>query len=352
MELFGRLTDDIRQLTRDLYVEKNKNEILKEANFELKLDNMRLTDCKHEKSPREPSALFTTNEKKTDKNTNESSVSAVENNGNHHEGPTVIEENIVSENRNKSSNNQPNKRKRPSKKRRNRNKNELLNSSTQERQTSSAAEAISEIQVSLTANNNNNSSSISSSTNHSNDDNNRSSNQKVDNTNSSRSTVIIGDSLLKNVHGWELKKRCDKGEKIYVKCFPGANTHDLTSYVIPSTERSPDCIILHVGTNDLRSEKSEVEIAREITDLATSISERSIEVRISELVPRGDALESKRNKVNISLKELCKQHKFSFIGQSNITPHSHLNNSKIHLNKVGDTIFAENLFKGSRTVPH
>ena len=49
-----------------------------------------------------------------------------------------------------------------------------------------------------------------------------------------RATVIHGDSLLKNVRGWELKKRCNKNEQIYVKCFPGATTTDLKSYYIPS----------------------------------------------------------------------------------------------------------------------
>ncbi len=167
-----------------------------------------------------------------------------------------------------------------------------------------------------------------------------------------RTTVILGDSLLKNVRGWEMKKRCNKNEQIYVKCFPGATTYDLKSYCIPSIEKDPECIILHIGTNDLKSNKSEVEIAEEIVNLAKSVKNKDIEVKISGLIPRGDGLEAKRSKVNHVLHDLCNENEIEFMEHLNIDPEKHLNNSKIHLNRHGDQILENNMFMGCTKHKH
>ena len=79
------------------------------------------------------------------------------------------------------------------------------------------------------------------------------------------STLIVGDSLLKDVKGWELNDRCGSEENVYVKSFNGSTVSDMESYVKPTIERKPDCIVLHVGTNDLgKKSESEVEIAESI----------------------------------------------------------------------------------------
>ncbi len=46
---------------------------------------------------------------------------------------------------------------------------------------------------------------------------------------SKRSTYIVGDSLLKDVKGLELKKSCPEDEKIYVKPFSGSTVKDRKS---------------------------------------------------------------------------------------------------------------------------
>ena len=90
---------------------------------------------------------------------------------------------------------------------------------------------------------------------------------------------------------------------IFVKNFNGATTRDMHSYAQPSIERKPNLILLHSSTNDLSlkidgKEKTEVQIAEEIIDLAKSISDNGIEVVISGLITRGDRYESKRKRVN------------------------------------------------------
>ncbi len=73
------------------------------------------------------------------------------------------------------------------------------------------------------------------------------------------SAVILGDSLVKNFHGWELKRKIGENNNTYVKCFNGANIKDMHSYEKPTIERKPNLIILHIGTNDLAQRRKEAE---------------------------------------------------------------------------------------------
>ena len=102
-----------------------------------------------------------------------------------------------------------------------------------------------------------------------------------------RSGFILGDSMVKHVYGWELKERCGDDCNAYVKNFPGAITKDMYSYSQPTIERKHDIAILHVGTNDLATRKSEVEISQGIIDLAEHIKSHDIEVAVSGIIARG-----------------------------------------------------------------
>ena len=84
-----------------------------------------------------------------------------------------------------------------------------------------------------------------------------------------RSAVILGDSIVKNIHGWKLKEKYDHNENVFVKYFNGANIKDMHSYAKPSIERKPNVVIFHIGTSDLspkrsEEEKSAVQIAKEV----------------------------------------------------------------------------------------
>ena len=45
----------------------------------------------------------------------------------------------------------------------------------------------------------------------------------------------------------------NRTRKVVVKRFSGAKTKDMKSYVIPAVDQKPDNIILHTGTNDLKT---------------------------------------------------------------------------------------------------
>ena len=58
--------------------------------------------------------------------------------------------------------------------------------------------------------------------------------------NNKLTTIVIGDSMVKNVKGWKLKPLCNKNEYIHVYDFPGATIKDMKGYSLPSIEKKPD----------------------------------------------------------------------------------------------------------------
>ena len=150
---------------------------------------------------------------------------------------------------------------------------------------------------------------------------------------SSPTTVIIGDSIIRNIQGWQLGK--EVGHRVVVKSFAGATTSDMSHYVKPTLDKKPDQIILHAGTNDL-GKLSPSEIADNIVDLAREIeSSTDAQVIISELVTRSDLSDSGDvDAVNKRLRKFCNQRQWHFILHDDI--HStDLNRGGLHLGETG-----------------
>ena len=114
----------------------------------------------------------------------------------------------------------------------------------------------------------------------------------------------------------------------------------MTDHVIPIFR---DHIVLHVGTNDLRTENTASQIVKSTIDLATSLKDDENTVTVSGIVSRLDDLNNRANKVNHHLVLMCKERNISFLSHDgSIDPSKHLNESKLHLNSNGIKIFAEN----------
>ena len=116
--------------------------------------------------------------------------------------------------------------------------------------------------------------------------------------------VVLGDSTMKHVDGWKLS-RLPKSKKKRVKVmhFSGATTARMESYIKPTLQRNTDKVILHIGTDDLKSKKELLEIAGNIIDLAKTCRENGCDTIISEILPRGDKLNKKSQEVNTALHE-------------------------------------------------
>ena len=85
--------------------------------------------------------------------------------------------------------------------------------------------------------------------------------------NSNFTTVLVRDSIIKQIQGWKLGKKA--GHRVVVK-FSGATTSDMKHYLKPTLLKNPQQSLLHVGTNDLRDQNlnmvvgNAVELARKI----------------------------------------------------------------------------------------
>ena len=91
-----------------------------------------------------------------------------------------------------------------------------------------------------------------------------------------RNTVIVGDSIIKYVKGWELS---NPTQRVTVKSFSGANLEDMDDFINPILRKKPDQLVLHIGTNDLRRAESQV-VAHGVINLAHKIEQHSVLVLI------------------------------------------------------------------------
>ena len=108
-------------------------------------------------------------------------------------------------------------------------------------------------------------------------------------------TIILGDSM----------KLSNEKNKVVVKHFSGAKAKDMESYIILTLKQNPETIIIHSGTNDLKSHSSPEGITRDIISLKTSCKTQTNKVILSDIVPRYDNLNEKATRVNKCLERKC-----------------------------------------------
>ena len=82
-----------------------------------------------------------------------------------------------------------------------------------------------------------------------------------------KEVFIVSDSIFKNLQG----RKISRSAKVKVSLFPGCTTStmDMRDHIKPTLRKNPDAIVIHVGTNSLRSSASVRDCAEEIANLAT-----------------------------------------------------------------------------------
>ena len=150
------------------------------------------------------------------------------------------------------------------------------------------------------------------------------------------------DSIVKHINGYKMSK---PSTRVQVSSFPGCTTLDMADHIKPILRKKTEKLIVHVGTNSLKSRESSARCAEEIVNLGESIksSVPELDLAISGLITRSDdeMLTRKVDEVNTALKQSCLQKGWKFIDHANITSEN-LNRSKIHLNKSGTSMMARN----------
>ena len=155
---------------------------------------------------------------------------------------------------------------------------------------------------------------------------------------------ILGDSMVKNVNGFFLTKNIKHRFLVKVRSFSSAKVSCMNDHAKPTMrDFDPEHIILHVGTNDLNSERTASQIANSVITLATTLKNDNNKIHISLIVPRFDNLNNKVNEVNNRLINMCQERNINFINHTNtIDPKRHLNESHLHLNRYGTNEFTKN----------
>ena len=145
--------------------------------------------------------------------------------------------------------------------------------------------------------------------------------------------------MVKKVNSFLLTRNINHKFLVKVRSY-----NCMKDYVKPTLrDFNPEHIILHVGTNDLNSERTASQIAKSIIDLGQSLKTDTNTITISLIVPRYDNLNNKASEVNGRLVNMCKERNISYIDHvDTISPEHHLNESNLHLNWCGTIKFAKN----------
>ena len=143
--------------------------------------------------------------------------------------------------------------------------------------------------------------------------------------------AAIVANVVKDIYRWEFS---DNYEKVVVKQFSRSTTEYMMTYINPPLKCNPDRFIIHVRTNDLRSDQDRETIVRNVVDVTNNSKTDINKILISSIVPRRDNLNGKVRQI-IFLKKFCMENDFANVNHSNIKPRQHCNYSGIHLNNLG-----------------
>ena len=155
--------------------------------------------------------------------------------------------------------------------------------------------------------------------------------------------IFIGGSMLNNINSRGLSK----SKKVTVINHPGA-TSDVIEEKLEATVKETSkmkTLIVHAETNDLTNNINTLRSVKAICEKTKKISPNR-KIVFSSIIFRKDRrdIEKQRNEVNTRLKNFCKRKNISFIDNSNLKE-EHLGLKKSHLNRIGNSIFANNFLR-------
>ena len=152
---------------------------------------------------------------------------------------------------------------------------------------------------------------------------------------------MTGDSVLHGVN----KKGLSKSHNVKVKNYPGEISKDILNRIDGLLKVKPDCLLVHVGTNDLTNNMNLLNSVKKMVKKVKNPSPNT-KLVFSSVILRKDKkdISKKVGETNQRLKNYCKQKNIDFVDNSNIIE-EHLGSKKLHLNKRGNSILAKNILK-------
>ena len=148
-------------------------------------------------------------------------------------------------------------------------------------------------------------------------------------------TLVIGDSMIKHIDQQKIQRA--SGDQSVVHSYSGAKVDEIKNKIKHSMEKDQfETIILHVGTNDLVHEDSEM-VATKMDALIKEAKSKARHVVVSSIIKRYDSRValSRITLFNNLMIDLCSQHNTTYLNNDHIDK-SLLNRSNLHLNQNGD----------------
>ena len=93
--------------------------------------------------------------------------------------------------------------------------------------------------------------------------------------------------LIQHLKGYEMSKKVGKCT-VFMKNFGGAEVRCMKDHMKPTIRKKPDHFILHIGTNNLNSQREPELTSKLIVDLACRLKCNSVDVSISNVIVRND----------------------------------------------------------------
>ena len=173
--------------------------------------------------------------------------------------------------------------------------------------------------------------------------------EPAEKTSDEKRIFIVGDSIIKNVNGYEVSGKTDHC-RVYIRPFLGAKVRCMEDHIKPVLRDKPDHIIFHIGTNEFPSNKNREVIANSIIKLVLSAKSESCDVSISNIVVWKDRHQNKCQEVNDHLKEKCREKKINLIDHSKSIKPQYLNKSRLHLTKKGTSILSSTFIREIKNI--
>ena len=124
-----------------------------------------------------------------------------------------------------------------------------------------------------------------------------------------------------------------KRKTIKIRTYPGAAIGDMKFFIIPHLRKSPDKIVLHVGTNDAPHATPE-EMFNAIKDLISFIQKYAPESKIIISTSVLRVVKANANDINKGYIDLLKEAKVDCIFNDNIAE-SNIDQYGLHINESG-----------------
>ena len=152
--------------------------------------------------------------------------------------------------------------------------------------------------------------------------------------------VVIDDSLVKYLKPNNLASR---ENFVKVSTQSGATTEDILVCIKSGVRKNPDTAIMHTSTNDLTNGvKTMNKVKKLVQYTRENDKDKSIQTGFSSICYRSDRdFKKEINDISGRLKNYCSRNGFILFDNSTINE-SCLNKSKLHLNKKGTSVLANN----------